>query len=460
MIKPPNQAELVKEAETFLAAHPDVTHVTLINTDLCGVQRGKLLTRSELLPAFKNGRFMACSAMSMDITGRDVEETGMIFDTGDADRVVWPIPGTLKPIPWSNEPAAQYLGAFHELDGEGCLTDPRNALARIVARFAELKLKPVAAVELEFYLLDRDSALAGRPKPPTGLTVPMPQRHYGGYDLQDLDDFAPFFQELYAAAEKQGLPLEAALSEYSPGQMEIGLKYRTDALQACDEGFQFKRLVKAIAAKHGLIASFMAKPYANWTGCGMHLHVSLADDAGNNVFASDDPENNVMLRHAIGGMKKTMADGMAIFAPNANSYRRFRKSSYAPIAPNWAVNNRTVSLRIPAGKGASCHVEHRACGADANSYLALAAVLAGVHHGLKAKIDPGPPVEGNGYEQKSDPMPTNWFAALEAFRASAFMKDYFGERFVDVFATIKEIEADRFFAEPQPLDFDFYLRAV
>ena len=460
MIKPPAKDVLAKEAKAFLDANPDIEKFAMLYTDLPGAQRGKLLTRGELLGAWENGRCLPGSVLSMDITGRDVEETGMIFDTGDADRVVWPVPGTLKRIPWGSEPAAQYLGAFHELDGEGCITDPRNALARVVARFAELKLKPVAAVELEFYLLDRDSALAGKPKPPTGLTVPMPQRHYGGYDLQDLDDFAPFFQDLYAAAEKQGLPLEAALSEYSPGQMEIGLKYRTDALQACDEGFQFKRLVKAIAAKHGLIASFMAKPYSNWTGCGMHLHVSLADEAGNNVFASDDPVNNVPLRHAIGGMKKTMADGMAIFAPNANSYRRFRKSSYAPIAPNWAVNNRTVSLRIPAGKGASCHVEHRASGADANCYLALAAVLAGVHHGVKNKVDPGPPVVGNGYEQKSDPMPTNWFAALETFRESAFMKDYFGERFVDIFATIKETEADRFFAEPQPLDFDFYLRAV
>jgi glutamine synthetase len=168
----------------------------------------------------------------------------------------------------------------------------------------------------------------------------------------------------------------------------------------------------------------------------------------------------VPLRHAIGGMKATMADGMAIFAPNANSYRRFRKSSYAPIAPNWGVNNRTVSLRIPAGTGAATHVEHRASGADANSYLAMAAVLAGVHYGIKNRIDPGAAVTGNGYEQPADPMPTNWFAALAHLRGSAVMRDYLGADLVDTFCTIKEIEADRFFAEPQPLDFDYYLRAV
>jgi glutamine synthetase len=460
MTQPPDRALLREEASRFLTENLDIQQVYLIYTDLVGVQRGKLLTRAELLPAWDNGRFMACSAMSMDVTGRDVEETGMIWETGDADHTLWPVPGTLKRIPWGRNPQAQYLGSFHQLDGEGAVAEPRHALQRIVDRFAEFELKPVAAVELEFYLLDRESALAGKPQPPKGLTVPERQRHFQGYYLQDLEDFSPFFSDLYAAAEAQKLPLEALLSEYSPGQMEIGLKYRTDALQACDEAIQFKRLVKAVAEQHGLIASFMAKPYSAWAGCGMHLHISLADTDGRNVFASDEVIANDLLRHAIGGMKATMADGMAIFAPNANSYRRFRKASYAPIAPNWGFNNRSVSLRIPAGKGPARHVEHRASGADANPYLAMAAALAGVHHGLKSEIDPGPMVEGNGYEQPSDPMPTNWFAALETLRKSSFAAQYFGSEFVRIFSTIKEIEADRFFAEPQPLDFDFYLRTI
>ncbi len=460
MISPAPKADLAKEARAFLEANPDIRQAVAIFTDLAGVQRGKLLTRSELLPAWESGRFLASSAMSMDVTGRDVEETGLIWEIGDADQLLWPVPGTLKRVPWALEPQAQYLGSFYEIDGAGALAEPRHALRRVIERFEDLALRPVAAVELEFYLFDRDSALAGAPKPPKGLTVPAQQRHFQGYNLQDLDDFAPYFRDLYRAAEMQGLPLEALLSEYSPGQMEIGLRYRTDALQACDDAIQFKRLVKATAERHGMIASFMAKPYSQWSGCGMHLHVSLAGGDGGNVFASDDATANELLRHAIGGMKATMADAMAIFAPNANSYRRFRKSSYAPIAPNWGFNNRTVSLRIPATSGAARHVEHRASGADANPYLAMAAVLAGVHHGIKGKIDPGPPVEGNGYAQPADPMPTNWFAALGTLRQSPVMRDYFGARFIDVFATIKEVEADRFFAEPQPIDFEYYLRTA
>jgi glutamine synthetase len=460
MISPPPSDALAAEARQFLDLNPDIRHAWLIYTDLGGVQRGKLLTREELLPAWKNGRFFACSAMSMDVTGRDVEETGLIWDVGDADHLLWPVPGTLKRVPWSAVPQAQYLGTFHELDGKDAVAEPRHVLRRVLDRFGELGLTPCAAVELEFYLLDRESALAGTPKPPRGLTVNAPQRHFQGYNLQDLADFAPFFDDLYAAAEIQGLPLEALLSEYSPGQMEIGLKYRRDALQACDEAIQFKRLVKAIAEQHGLIASFMAKPYSHWAGCGMHLHISLADEAGRNVFASDGEIANAALRHAIGGMKATMADAMAIFAPNANSYRRFRKASYAPIAPNWGFNNRSVSLRIPASGGEARHVEHRASGADANPYLALAAALAGVHYGLTHRIDPGPMTEGNGYEQPAGPMPTNWFAALEKFRSSPVLADYLGTRLVDIFATLKEIEADRFFAEPQPIDFDYYLRTI
>lgn len=460
MITPAPKAELAREAQAFLDANPDIEHISMLYTDLPGVQRGKLLTRAELVAAWEGGRYFPGSVLGMDVTGRDVDETGLVWEDGDADRLVWPVPGTLVRTPWAAGAQAQYLGSYYELDRQGSLFEPRHALARIIDKLAELGLKPVTAVELEFYLMDRDSALAGRPQPPRGLAVPYVAQHFQAYHMRDLDDFAPYFQDLYAAFKVQGIPAEALISEYSPGQMEIGLRHHDDALRACDEAIMFKRAVKGVAERHGLIATFMAKPYSAYAGSGMHLHVSLAGEDGKNSFASDDPAPNTLLRHAIGGMKATMADAMAVFAPNANSYRRFRKASYAPITPNWGVNNRTVSLRVPASSGAARHVEHRAAGADANPYLAMAAVLAGMHHGIVNKIDPGPETHGNGYEQPGDPMPTNWWAALAQFRASQLMKDYFGERFVDVFATLKEIEADRFFAEPQPLDFDYYLRTV
>jgi glutamine synthetase len=221
-----------------------------------------------------------------------------------------------------------------------------------------------------------------------------------------------------------------------------------------------KRMIKAVADKHGLIASFMAKPYAQWTGCGMHIHVSLADETGRNVFAAADPADNDLLRHALGGLMATMADSTLLFAPNANSYRRFRRNSYAPVSISWGIDNRTVSLRIPAGSAEACHIEHRPAGADANPYLVISAVLAGIHHGLAHRLDPGPPLTGNGYEKPSRKIPSNWNAAIDTLRQSDVLRSYFGASFVDCFCTIKEVEADRFNSEPTERDFAWYLRTV
>ena len=280
-------------------------------------------------------------------------------------------------------------------------------------------------------------------------------------DRRELDDFRPFFDALYAATDVQDLPLESAISEFAPGQFELTLRHKPDALRACDDAIMYKRLVKAIAQAQGLEATFMAKPFADQAGSGMHIHVSVNDGSDANIFASDDPEGTPVLRHAIGGMIGSVGDAFALFAPHANSYRRFKANSYAPVAPTWGVNNRTVSFRIPAGPPPSRHVEHRACGADANPYLAVAAVLAGMHHGMVNKTDPGAAVVGNGYDRDNsgdDKPPSNWFAAVDRFHDSELMRDYLGARFVDMFSIVKRVEQDRYFGVVPTLDYDWYLR--
>jgi glutamine synthetase len=449
-----------KEAEAFLSAHPDIRSMHVVWTDLCGVQRGKILRRDEVIPAWEMGRFFPISALVFDVTGQDVPETGLVWDEGDRDVLLWPVEGSLVGVPWSVEPAAQYIAHVCDLDGTPHYADPRNLLARMVDRISETGMHPVGAVELEFFLLDREAALGGAGAPPKSPVSGAVPEHYQAYCLQDLDDFAPFFRDLYAYAEVLGLPARTLISEYAPGQMEIVLRHRSDILKAADDAIMLKRMVKAVAEKHGLFATFMAKPYSQWTGCGMHIHVSLADREGRNLFAASEPERHRLLLHALGGLKETMAEAMLLYAPNANSYRRFRRNSYAPLSVSWGINNRTVSLRIPAGLPEACHIEHRPAGADANPYLVLASVLAGMHYGIAHKIDPGPPVSGNGYEKKAGKIPANWFSAIEAFRSSTVLRDYFGEKFIDCFATLKEVEADRFFAEPTARDFAWYLRTV
>ncbi|HEX7107610.1 MAG TPA: glutamine synthetase family protein [Aestuariivirga sp.] len=449
------------EAHAFLDANPDITSIHVIWTDICGVARGKILRRDELVPAWKDGRFMPISALVLDITGQDVPETGLVFDEGDRDMLLWPVHGSLVRIPWMEEPTAQYLASVHDLDGTPHYADPRNALEAIVKRFqTELNMTPVGAVELEFFLMDRASAIAGEPRAPKSLINEHRPQHFQAYYLQDLDDFAPFFKDLYAYCDAQGLPAKTLISEYAPGQMEIVLRHRSDVLKACDEGIMLKRVIKATAEKHGMAATFMAKPYAQWTGSGMHIHVSLGDVQGNNLFAAEDPMQNELLLHAIGGLKAAMAESMLIFAPNANSYRRFRRNSYAPVSASWGINNRTVSLRIPAGAANACHIEHRPSGADANPYLVMAAILAGMHYGITEKADPGNPVVGNGYEKRAKYIPGNWFDAIDAFWRASILKEYFGKPFVDTYCTIKEVEADRFYAEPTLRDFEWYLRVV
>jgi glutamine synthetase len=404
---------------------------------------------------------MPISALVLDVTGQDVPETGLVFDEGDRDMLMWPIPGSMVRVPWANVPTAQYLACIHDLDGTPHYADPRNALESIVKRFqTELNMTPVGAVELEFFLMDRASALAGKPQAPKSLINEHRPQHFQAYYLQDTDDFAPFFKDLYAWCDVQGLPAKTLISEYAPGQMEIVLRHRADVLKACDEGIMLKRLIKAVAEHHGLAATFMAKPYSEWTGSGMHIHVSLGDDQGNNLFAADDPLQNQLLMHAIGGLKAAMAESMLIFAPNANSYRRFRRNSYAPVSASWGINNRTVSLRIPAGAAKACHIEHRPSGADANPYLVMAAILAGMHHGITEKVEPGNPVVGNGYEKRAKYIPGNWFDAIDAFWRASILKEYFGKEFVDTYCTVKETEADRFYCEPIARDFEWYLRTV
>jgi glutamine synthetase len=449
------------EAHAFLEANPDIQSVHVVWTDMCGVQRGKVLRRDEVVPAWNDGRFLPISALVLDTTGQDVPETGLVFDEGDRDLLLWPVPGTLKRIPWMDVPSAQYVAKAHDLDGVPHYADPRNALEGMVKRFQdELNMTPVGAVELEFFLMDRKSALEGKPIAPTALVNEARPQHYQAYLLQDIDDFAPFFKDLYAYCEVQGLPAKTLISEYAPGQMEIVLRHRADVLMACDEAIMLKRLIKAAAERHGLCATFMAKPYAEWTGSGMHIHVSLGDDSGKNLFSAEDPMDNPLLLNAIGGLKAAMAESMLIFAPNANSYRRFRRNSYAPVAANWGINNRTVSLRVPAGAAHTCHIEHRPSGADANPYLVMAAILAGMHYGIKEKEDPGNPVTGNGYERRAKHIPGNWYEAIDAFWRASILKEYFGKEFVDTFCTLKEVEADRFYQEPFARDFEWYLRTI
>ncbi len=449
-------AELA-EADAFLAAHPDVNAIELFIIDPCGVPRGKLLRREELRAIYQNGRPLPSSILGLTIRGEDVDATGLVWEVADADCWAYPLPGSLKLQTWRAQPTAQVQVSMHPEQGRpASVADPRHVLARQIARLQADGYHPVMAAELEFYLLDRERDAAGRPQPARQADGRRPQAPQV-YGVLELEQLAPFLDDLYAACAAQGLPARTAISEYAPGQVEITLEHRSDALQAMDEAVRYKRLVRGVAHKHGYQACFMAKPFGELAGSGLHMHVSLADEGGNNLFASEDPTGTPLLRQAIGGLLDTLEDGLAVFCPNANSFRRFQANSYAPLAKSWGVNNRTVSLRVPGGPAASRHVEHRICGADANPYLAAALLLAGIHRGLREGLDPGAPIEGNGYQQARETLPTDWLTALRSLERSAWAREALGEDFHRVYLAIKQEEYRQFMGEVGEQDWRWYL---
>ncbi|MDI6524410.1 glutamine synthetase family protein [Metapseudomonas otitidis] len=445
-----------QEAQDFLDQNPDIDTFELFILDANGVPRGKLLHREELLAVYQSGRPLPSTILGLTLNGEDVEDSGLVWDVGDIDCRAYPLPGSLVRLPWRRMPTAALQVCMHPEEGmPAAIADPRHLLVQVIDQLKADGYHPVMACELEFYLLDQKSDAQGRPQPALDTDGRRP-RTTQVYGLRELEQIEPFLADLYAACKAQGIPARTAISEYAPGQVEITLEHG-DALTAMDQAVRYKRLVKGVANAHGMRACFMAKPFDHLAGTGMHMHVSLADAQGRNLFASEDPAGTPLLRLAVGGMLDSLLDSLLLFCPNANSYRRFQANSYAPLAPTWGVDNRTVSLRVPGGPAASRHVEHRICGADANPYLAAAAILAGIHRGLRDEIDPGEPVQGNGYAQATERLPTDWLTALRALEASTWAREAFGEAFLGVYLAVKRAEYRQFMAEVSEQDWRWYM---
>lgn len=456
---PPHEdpASSRQEIDRFRTANPDVERIDVLIPDAQGVLRGLRLSIDALDDLFADGVGFPGSLYATDICGETVEATGLGFEDGDADRPCRPIAGTLAPVPWAERPTGQVMLTMAESDGSPFHACPRTVLQGVLDRFAELDLTPVIGIELEFYLVDQQRDAEGRPQPPMvpgGHHRPNTTQVYG---LDDLDDFDAIIDAMMSSCRAQGLAVDCAVSEYAPGQYEINMDHVADALVACDRAVLFKRAIRGVARRHGVAATFMAKPYPDRAGNGLHVHLSLLDKDGRNIFASDDPAGSPSLRHAIGGLMQTMVDCQALLAPHQNSYRRFRANSYVPMAPAWAINNRSTALRIPLSGPAARRVEHRVGGADANPYLAVAAILAGVHCGLTSKADPGAPIQGNAYKQLEPVLTSSWLQAVDTLDGSAVMRDYLSDAFIDVFVAIKRAERDRFSAAVTPLEYDWYL---
>ena len=453
-------ADARARAEAFLAAHPAVANVDLLVTDPNGIVRGKRVRRDVLPKVFEQGICLPGSVFACDINGETVESSGLGFHRGDADDLCRPVPGSLTLTGWERGADAQLIMTMFDHAGRPFFADPRQVLGRTLARYSELGLTPVVALELEFYLLDREPDAAGRPQPPRSPVSGRRERSTQVYGMTELDDYSAFLAEVDRLAAIQGVPADTAVAEYAPGQYEINLQHVDDAVTAADHAVLLKRIIRRAAEAFGMDATFMAKPYAGEAGSGTHMHVSLLDEDGRNVFAAEDPLGSPRLAQAAAGLLATMPEALALLAPNVNSMRRFQPDAFVPITPSWGANNRTVAVRVPTGGPESRRIEHRVAGADANPYLVAAAVLAGMHHGLSAELTPPPPVVGNATVGDGASLPGSWLHAIETLAEGRVLPDYLDPEFVRVFLACREHERRRFHETITPLEHAWYLRSV
>lgn len=411
----------------WLHDRPQIRTIRAAACDVNGVARGKRMPIPSAIKVLTDGTRFPFSALNVDIWGEDIEDSPLVFDSGDRDGVLKPTERGFLPMPWLETPSALLpIWMFHE-DGRPYEGDPRHALRAVLDRFKARGLTPVCAVELEFFLID-DS---GR-----NLQVPISPRSgkrrkaAETLSIRALDQFDSFFTDLYDACEEMDIPADTAISEAGLGQFEINMMHCDDALRAADDAWLFKMLVKGLARRHGFAASFMAKPYEDYPGSGLHTHFSVLDQSGKNVFDNGGPEGTDLMKNAVAGCISAMPGSALVFAPHLNSYDRLVPGNHAPTGVSWAYENRTSSIRIPSGSSSARRIEHRVSGGDVNPYLMLAAVLGAAITGIEDGATPPPPVTGNAYDADLPQIPDNWQAAIDAFESDPYVARIFAPEMI------------------------------
>ncbi|UWQ22759.1 glutamine synthetase family protein [Jannaschia sp. W003] len=399
---------------SWLEANPAIHSVRAVACDLNAQARGKRIPRRYAGKLETEGTRMPFSVLNLDIWGEDVEDSPLVFETGDPDGVLLPTDRGYVPMPWLETPTALLQHWMFHDDGRPFAGDPRHALASVLERYRARGLTPVVATELEFYLIDDSTQVLRQPPSPRSG-----KRRLGAETLalRQLDSFDRFFTGVYDACEAMDIPADTAISEAGLGQFEINMMHQADALKAADDAWLFKLLLHGLARAHRFAASFMAKPYPDYAGNGFHVHFSVLDAEGRNVFDDGGPHGTDALRHAVAGCLAAAPATTLCFAPHANSYARLVPEAHAPTGLAWAYDNRTTAVRIPSGPPAARRIEHRVAGGDINPYLALAAILGAALRGIEDAAEPPPPVRGNAYAMDLPQIPATWEEAIDRFEA-------------------------------------------
>ncbi len=420
-----------------------VTEVECVVSDLTGIVRGKISPVDKFL--YEKGMHLPESVLLQTVTGDWVDDDiyYSLLDPADIDMVCIPDPDAVFLLPWTIEPTAQVIHDTYDRKGNPIMLSPRNVLKRVLALYAEQGWKPVVAPEMEFYLTMRCDDPDLPLQPPVGRSG-RPETGRQSFSIEAANEFDPLFEDMYDWCEYQGLEIDTLIHEEGTAQMEINFLHG-DPLALADHVLVFKRTMREAAMKHGVLATFMAKPISNEPGSAMHLHQSIIDaNTGDNIFAQPDGSMSDLFRHHIAGLQRYIPQLMPMFAPNVNSYRRFLPDTSAPVNVEWGMENRTCGLRIPESNAKNMRIENRLAGADANSYLAIAASLLCGYAGMMERLEPSAPCAGRAYELKNFSLPTSIETAVVAMENSAMVRRYLGDAFTDGYVAVKRAEHENF----------------
>lgn len=444
--------KLPEAAQSYLKGNR-LEEVECIIGDMAGIARGKAMPGLKF--AQQSRFFLPNSIFYQTIAGDWAEIEG--YDYTEPDLVLTPDWDTATPAPWTADWTLQVIHNVDDQEGRPVPYAPRNVLKRVVALYSAKGLRPIVAPEMEFYLVAPNTDPAQAVEPPIGRSGRRAATRQA-YSMSAVDEYGPVIDDIYDFAEAQGLEIDGILQEGGSGQVELNLRHG-DPVRLADEIFFFKRLIREAALRHDCYATFMAKPIEGEPGSAMHIHQSIVDKDGVNIF-SEDQNATPAFGHFISGLQRHMPSAVPLIAPYVNSYRRYVPDFAAPINLEWGRDNRTTGIRVPVSEPASRRVENRLPGMDCNPYLGIAASLACGLLGLIERQPPGPETAGDAYASADDAIPRGLGDALQLFRGNAALQEVLGPEFCTLYDAVKELEYRAFLQVISPWEREHLLLNV
>jgi len=431
-----------------------VEEIECVTPDFAGIARGKVMPAAKFMREHEVR--LPVSIFFASITGEyaDVDHPELY---SDGDLALVPDITTARAVPWAGDPSLQVIHDVVDRHGTPVPYAPREVLRRVLRAYEARGWTPVIAPELEFYLTKPNTDPDYPLEPPMGRSGRQSTGSQA-FSLSQVDEFDTVIEHIYDYADAQGLEIDTIIQEAGAAQLEVNMLHG-DAMTLADQVFLFKRLIREAALRCGSYATFMAKPMAGQPGSAMHIHQSVLDAEGRNIFSDPDGAPSDLFHAFIGGQQKHLPACSAIMAPYVNSYRRLVRYMSAPVNLEWGEDNRSTGLRAPRSSPEARRVENRMTGADANPYLAVAASLAAGWLGMTEGETPRPPVTGGAYHRDRD-LPYSLLDAVTLLEASPSLIELIGTEFVGIYATLKRFEYDQFMTVISPWEREHLLLNV